>query len=209
MDDNYRDTRTPRAIASNEAKPKDSTKPVLEYGVVAEFFVASADGKDVVLWSSGLLSNQYVPRINISRAGKTSKISHSKSGMRSLYFLHSCWYRSSLCMPPPCGIGSEGLSSSTGPRPTDESSNEGTFSIRANIWPIAYFSTRNKRAHSGDVMRTCEVAMQTFLPEHCKCTCRFWRMGISGETAAIAAESGGRDRRTGGRSEETWLYACE
>lgn len=32
---------------------------------------------------------------------------------------------------------------------------------------------------------------------------------MSGETAAIAAESGGRDKGTAGRSEDTWRYVCE
>jgi hypothetical protein len=168
--DNYRDT--PRAIASKEAaKPKYSTKLVLDFGDHPTTAVTSVGGKDLAL-SNGLLSNQYVPLTNISRSGKTSRISHSKSEMWSLYFLHS-WYCSSRCMLSSGRIFSEGLSSTTGPRPTDISSNEGTFSIRANIWPMAYFSTRNKRAHSGDVMRTCEVATQTTLPEHCKCTCLF------------------------------------
>jgi hypothetical protein len=104
----------------------------------------------------------------------------------------------------PKDVFSEGKSSTTGPKPTATSSNDGAICIWENVWPMAYFSTRFRCAHLGEVMRTCEVAVQTTFPEHCKCTCLFWTMGVSGEAAAIVAESGGRDKGTAGKLEETW-----
>ena len=153
-------------IMRKKASAENSIKLVGTSGAAAETYISFTDGSNVTC-SHGLLSSQRVPSINICREGKTSRMSHSKSGMESLYFLHSCWRRLSL------PLFSDRKSPAAGPRPTDTSSNDGTFSSRANIWPIAYLSTRNRCAYSGDVMRTWEVAVQTIFPEHCRCTCLF------------------------------------
>ena len=46
---------------------------------------------------------------------------------------------------------------------TSSSLNSATLPNPRNVWPIAYFSTRNNSAASGDVMVTVEVAMQATL----------------------------------------------
>lgn len=109
----------------------------------------------------GSSTSQVSPNTNISLEGNTSRISHSKSGIESLYFLHNSW--SLLLSPTLPGFPS---SSSAVLNPVANKSNAGTFSRRLNIWPMAYFSSRKRRAHSGDVIRTQEVAVHTTLPAH-------------------------------------------
>jgi hypothetical protein len=97
---------------------------------------------------TGPFINHSSPSINIFLSGKTSKISHSNPSTSNLYFLHSC----------PVPVRSVHLFD---PIPTSTSSNLGVRPISMNTCPIAYFSWRNNRAQSADVIRTVEVAVQT------------------------------------------------
>lgn len=146
--------------------------------------------------------NHRSPSTNIRLSGNTSRISHSKWGTDSVYFRQSCFaFLDDLddSFSPPC---------TTIPNPTLTNSKAGTFSSLLNIWPMAYFSWRNKWAISGDVMRTVEVAVQTILPAHCRWT---WRVCVMGEVVeAEAMRKGvGWDIISDGKLEWDWRDVWE
>ena len=53
---------------------------------------------------------------------------------------------------------------------------------------MANFSSRKSRSHSGAVMVTVLVAIQTVLPLHSRWTSRRWVMGSSGEAARVRGD---------------------
>lgn len=112
-------------------------------------------------WRASTSSSHSSPRVNILRQGKTSTISHSKSGIDSLYLLQSGCVVAFVSALLPSGSVISGE-----PIPTSTSSNCGIVPNLRNICPIAYFSTRNRWACREEEILTVEVAVQTVLSAH-------------------------------------------
>ena len=121
-----------RASMSKQTSPRSETALAGHFELLTAVLTSNSSYKDSSCSSFPfcLSSNQFSPRINISLEGKTSKISHSKSGTMSLYLLQSCCC---VFLSVDGGIPSSPAVSPGTPRPTATSSNVGSFSNFLNI----------------------------------------------------------------------------
>ena len=110
-----------------------------------------------------LSSSHCSPRVNMSRSGNTSVMSHTKPSVDRVY------RRQRVFLP------------SLNPTPQSRSANCGGACILRNICPIANFSSRKSRSHKGVVIVTSLVAMQAVFSSQTRWTSRRCVMGSSGE----------------------------
>jgi hypothetical protein len=115
-------------------------------------------------------SSHRSPRLNMSRSGNTSVISHTKPSVDRVY------RRQRVFLPSP------------NPTPQSRSANWGGVCILRNVCPIANFSSRKSRSHKGAVIVTSLVAMQAVFPSQTRWTSRRCVMGSSGEATWVRGE---------------------
>ena len=115
-------------------------------------------------------SSHRSPRLNMSRSGNISVISHTKPSVDRVY------RRQRVIFP------------SSNPTPQSRSANWGSVCILRNICPIANFSSRKSRSHKGAVIVTSLVAMQAVFPSQTRWTSRRCVMGCSGEARWVRGE---------------------